>query len=83
MFSDDARRIDAPVAVSPVNPTLATRGSLTSASPTTAPGPGSTCTYSGGTPASTRMSPRASAVRGVSEAGLSTTGLPQARAGAS
>ena len=40
MLSDDARRIDAPVVVSPVNEILLTRGSLTSASPTIATGTG-------------------------------------------
>src|SRR3954447_26934952 len=82
MLSADAFRIDAPVVVSPVNEILATRGSDTRASPTTPPGPGSTLTISGGTPASTRTSPRSSAVSGVSDAGLSTIGLPHTSAGA-
>ena len=49
----------------------------------TPPGPGSTYTWSAGTPASTRTSPSSRAVSGVSDAGLRITGLPQARAGAS
>ncbi len=82
MFSELARRIAAPVAVSPVNPILSTRGSLTSASPTTPPGPGTTETHPSGTPASTSSSPSRSADNGVSDAGLMMTELPHARAGA-
>ena len=48
----------APVVVSPVKQILATRGSPTSSvADRRRPGPGSTCTCSGGTPASTRRSP--------------------------
>src|SRR6476619_486964 len=82
MLSDDARKIEAPVVVSPVNEILLTRGSLTSASPTTLPGPGITDTQPSGTPASTSSSPSMSAVTGVSDAGLMMTALPQASAGA-
>ena len=72
----------APVAVSPVKLIFATLGSQTSFSPTVRPGPGSTLTAAGGTPASRRTWPSNSALIGVSDAGLSTTGLPHARAGA-
>jgi hypothetical protein len=82
MLAADARRIDAPVAVSPVKEIFVTRRSATSASPITAPGPGSTDTAAGGTPASTSSSPSRSAVSGVSDAGFNTTGLPHASAGA-
>src|SRR5690606_38764210 len=83
MLSATRRRMPAPVEESPVKDTLPTRGSATSASPTVAPGPGSTDTHEAGTPASTSTSPRTRAASGVSDAGLSTTGLPQASAGAS
>src|SRR3954451_12926659 len=83
MLAADARTIAAPVAVSPVNDSFDTRPSETSASPTTPPGPGSTDTHPSGTPASTKSSPSSSAVSGVYDAGLSTTGLPHASAGAS
>jgi hypothetical protein len=72
-----------PVDESPVNDTLATRGSVTSDSPMPEPGPGSTLTQSAGTPAATRTSPSITAVTGVSDAGFRITGFPHARAGAS
>ena len=66
----------------PVNETTRTAGSVTTASPTSAP-PGSTCSRPGGSPASsnTRASttPPETAVRG---SGLRMTALPRASAGA-
>ena len=55
---------------------------LTSAVPTIAPGPGNTLNTPGGTPASSASSARRRAVSGVSLAGLRTTELPMASAGA-
>ena len=83
MFGDSVRRRCDPVDESPVKEILSTRPSATSASPTVAPGPGSTVTQGAGTPASTRRVPSMSAVIGVSDAGLRMTALPQASAGAS
>ena len=51
-------------------------------SPTTVPLPGSTWNRPGGSPASTASSPNRIDVRGVHSAGLSTTALPAANAGA-
>ncbi len=82
MLSDEDRSIRAPVAVSPVKLIFATLGSPMSCSPTVRPGPGTTLTAPGGTPASTSTSASINAVTGVSDAGLMITGLPQARAGA-
>ena len=45
------------------------------------PGIGKTFTTPGGTPASSRMGIKASIVNGVSEAGLTITGHPAAKAG--
>src|SRR5918996_4807572 len=75
--------IPEPTSVEPVKLTFDTRGSVTSAEPRDEPGPGSTDTASGGTPASTRISPSASVDSGVAEAGLTTMVFPQASAGAS
>ncbi len=83
MLSAIRRRMPAPVLESPVKEILSTRGSPTRASPTVAPGPARTDTAAAGTPASTSSWPSFSAVSGVSDAGLSTTGLPAASAGAS
>ncbi len=71
-----------PTSVDPVNDSLRTRGSLSIAE-TTAPDfrEGSTLTTPSGTPASASRPPMASAVSGVSEAGLSTTVQPAASAG--
>ena len=82
MFGAEAWRIEVPVPVSPVKEIFATRGSVTRALPTSAPGPGSTETASSGTPASTSSSPSIRAVSGVYDAGLRTTALPAASAGA-
>ena len=83
MLSDDARRIAAPVVVSPVNQILSTRGSLTErVADHAARARGATDTQPSGTPASTSSSPSSSAVSGVSDAGLMITALPHASAGA-
>ena len=71
------------MAVDPVNETLRTRGSVTRASPSTPPGPVTTDSTPSGSPASVKHRARASAVSGVVLAGLSTTALPAASAGAS
>ena len=71
-----------PTSVEPVNVILSTPGWRTSAAPVTLPGPGSTLSTPGGNPASSASSPMRTAVSGVSAAGLSTTQLPAASAGA-
>ncbi len=78
-----AAAIDAPTSVEPVNATLPTAGCSTSRWPTVRPGPTTTFTTPSGTPASRAISAKRSAVSGVSSAGLSTTVLPAASAGAS
>ena len=83
MFGDRVRSRCDPVDESPVKDILSTLGSATRASPTVAPGPGSTVTHGAGTPASTSSSPSMSAVTGVRDAGLRMTELPHASAGAS
>jgi hypothetical protein len=55
---------------------------VTKRSPTTDPLPGTTVSTPSGSPASTASSPSRIAVSGVSSAGLSTTALPAASAGA-
>ena len=71
-----------PTSVEPVKVILSTLGCLTSASPAIEPLPGSTLNTPGGTPASSASSAIRIAVSGVSSAGLSTTVLPAASAGA-
>ena len=71
-----------PTSVDPVKTTLRTAGCVTNRSPTTEPLPGSTVKTSGGSPASSASSPIRTAVSGVISAGLSTTVLPAASAGA-
>ena len=71
-----------PIAVDPVKEILRTRGSVTSMSPSSAPGPVSTESTPSGKPASTKHAASASAVSGVVRAGLRTTELPAASAGA-
>jgi hypothetical protein len=78
-----SRVIRSPIPVDPVNEIFRTRGSLTSASPSSPPGPVSTDSTPSGRPASTKQAAIASAVNGVLRAGLSTTALPAASAGAS
>ena len=63
----------------PVNVTLRTRGSATSASPIWLPEPVTHCTASDGTPASRRTSVSLRAESGVSLAGLMMTEFPAAR----
>src|SRR5580658_3371628 len=76
-----ARRI-LPTSLDPVKESLRTLGSLRIAE-TKGPGAevGTMFTTPGGAPASVRISPIASAVSGVSSAGLQTTLQPAARAG--
>ncbi len=71
-----------PTSVEPVKTTLRTVGLSTNRWPTTEPLPGSTWNTSGGMPASSASSPMRIAVSGVSSAGLRTTVLPAASAGA-
>ena len=71
-----------PTSVEPVKAILATSGCSTSRAPQTLPGPATTFSTPSGTPASRAMRSSSRAVSGVSSAGLSTTVLPAARAGA-
>ncbi len=71
-----------PVVVSPVNAIPETPGCATSAAPAVGPNPGTTFSTPGGRPASSAISPRRSAVSGVSSAGFKIAQLPAARAGA-
>ncbi len=71
-----------PVVVSPVKAMPATPGCATSAAPAVGPKPGTTLSAPGGSPASSAISPRRSAVSGVSSAGFSTTAFPAASAAA-
>ena len=66
----------------PVKVTMLTRSSMTSLLPSVLPGPTTTCRTLSGSPASVRSSASRSAVTGVDDAGLSTTTLPDAIAGA-
>ena len=72
-----------PTSVDPVKQTLRTAGCVTKRSPTTDPLPGMTVSTPSGSPASRASSPIRMAVSGVISAGLSTTVLPAASAGAS
>ncbi len=72
-----------PVVVPPVKETRLTSGCLVMASPMTEPLPGSTLTMPFGTPASSQIRASSSAISGVTSAGLTTTALPAASAGAS
>ena len=80
--SAQSRMICLPTSVDPVKVILSTPGCFTSAAPTLDPGPGRMLSTPGGRPASSASSPMRTAVRGVSCAGLSTTQLPAASAGA-
>ena len=75
--------IPVPTSVEPVNTILRTSGWVTNRSPTTEPLPGRTVSTPGGSPASRASSPSRIAVSGVISAGLRTTVLPAASAGAS
>ena len=74
--------IPLPTSVDPVKTILRTSGCSTSRCPTTEPLPGSTVNTSSGSPASSASSASRIAVSGVSSAGLRTTVLPAASAGA-
>ena len=76
-----ARMISCPVAVSPVNATLPIPGWAAIAAPTTGPGPVTTLSTPGGSPASSASSPSRIAVSGEYEAGFRTAVLPAASAG--
>ena len=76
-----ARPISLPTAVEPVKATLSTSGCLTSARPIS-PGPVMMLTTPGGRSAWRQTSANSSADSGVEDAGLSTTVLPAASAGA-
>src|SRR6266550_2325260 len=69
------------MSVEPVKATLSTPGWVTSAIPTS-PGPGTMLTTPGGRSAWRQTSANSSALNGVVDAGLRTTVLPAARAGA-
>ena len=71
-----ARSSDRPTSVEPVNAILSTPGCRASASPSTAPGPGTTLSTPSGSPASDASSASRSAVSGEADAGLRTTELP-------
>ena len=72
-----------PTSVEPVKAILSTRGSRTMAMPILPPGPVTTFSTPSGSPASWQSSWNLSAVSGVCDAGLMTTVLPAASAGAS
>ena len=74
--------IDLPISVEPVKQIFRTLGWLTRRSPTTDPRPGTTVKTPSASPASRPSSASRIALNGVSSAGLSTTVLPAARAGA-
>ena len=71
------------MAADPVKVSAASRGSPVSASDSSAPDPVTRLSTPGGTPASTRISASSTADPEAAVAGFQTTGLPQARAGAS
>ncbi len=81
MFRAASAMIADPISVEPVNPTLDTLLSVTSAFPTLDPGPGRTDIVPSGNPASERISASRSNESGVSEAGFTTIAFPHARAG--
>ena len=76
-----ALRISRPTSVEPVNASLSMPAWLTSNSPTR-PSPVTIFTTPGGTPARWQISANSSAVSEVNSAGLNTTLLPAASAGA-
>ena len=71
-----------PTSVEPVNTILRTSGWVTNRSPITEPLPGNTWNTSSGSPASSASSPSRIVVSGVHSAGLMSTALPAASAGA-
>ena len=82
MSSAASFMIVVPTSVEPVKPIFRTSGWVASAWPASAPLPGNTCSTPSGRPASCASWPSISAVNGVSDAGLRTTELPAASAGA-
>ena len=76
-----ALRIARPTSVEPVKAILSTPACATSAAPV-APSPVTMLTTPGGSPVSTQIAAKASAVKGVNSAGFNTTVLPAASAGA-
>ena len=76
------RATDAPVAVDPTNPTPSTSGCPATSSPTSAPGPVTRLTAPGGKSPSAMHSIKATEMTLVDDAGVHTTALPAARAGA-
>ena len=82
-FSAAWRAMPRPTSVPPVKATRAISGWVTSASPITEPGPGSTLTIPFGMPAASQMRPSSSATSGVTPAGFRITAQPAASAGAS
>ena len=76
------RATDAPVAVDPTNPTPSTSGWPATSSPTSAPGPVTRFSAPGGKSASAMHSISATEITLVEDAGVHTTVLPAARAGA-
>ncbi len=70
-----------PTPVEPVNEITGTSGCSTITLPTRLPVPWTSCTASGCTPASTRISTSSVAVCGTSWAGLKTTAFPLTSAG--
>ncbi len=81
-WSAQPAMIRLPTSVDPVKQTLRTAGWVTKRSPTIDPLPGITVKTPSGSPASSASSPSRIAVSGVSSAGLRTTVLPAAIAGA-
>lgn len=82
IFLSPAFRVTSrPASTPPVKDTIRTLGSVTSASPTSPPGPVTTLRSLGGKPASRRSSASFSAERGVTVAGFNTTAFPPAMAG--
>ena len=77
-----ATPIVAPVAGDPVKLMRRTRGSATNAAPTSAPMPWTTLKTPGGIPAAAARSQSSEQLSGDHSAGLSTTVLPAASAGA-
>ena len=82
MPSPQARAMIRPIGVLPVKLTMSMSGELVRAAPAAAPEPPTMLTTPGGMPASSRSSPKRRMCSGSCGAGLTTTVLPIARAGA-
>src|ERR1700687_3077808 len=76
------RATDAPVSVDPTKPTPSTSGGAATSSPTPAPGPVTRFTTPGGKSAAAMHSISATEMTLVDDAGVQTTVLPAAIAGA-